>query len=159
MARMAGNIGVILAVGLLGCTRTCPTVLVSLTVGLNQAYGTVRTNRGQTGTSWPTSTRPGGGTSLGRGRRKRDQRNELRGTEGLEAIMAGFLIAASIALFLGTVVAGTMWVIAREVRREDKRYTLAGAAPGLMSRIVRRVNGVTRRNVDHYFRPVGELVR
>jgi hypothetical protein len=73
--------------------------------------------------------------------------------------MAGFLISASIALFLGTGVVGVMWVIARAVRREDKGYTLAGAAPGMTSRIVRKVNGVARRDVDHYFRPVGELVR
>jgi hypothetical protein len=73
--------------------------------------------------------------------------------------MAGFLIAASIALFLSGVVSGIMWVIAREVRREDKAYTLAGAAPSLASRGVRRLNGVTRTNVDHNFRPVSGLVR
>jgi hypothetical protein len=73
--------------------------------------------------------------------------------------MAGFLIAASIALFLGGVVSGIMWVVAREVRREDKSYTLAGAAPSLTSQSVRRLNGVTRRNVDHNFRPVSGLVR
>ena len=73
--------------------------------------------------------------------------------------MAGFVIAASIALFLGGVVAGIMWVVAREVRREDRAYTLAGAAPSSMSRGVRRLNGVARRDVDEYFRPVGELMR
>jgi hypothetical protein len=37
MAQMAGNIGAILAVSLLGCTRTCRMVLASLTVILNQS--------------------------------------------------------------------------------------------------------------------------
>jgi hypothetical protein len=57
MARMAGNMGAILAVGLLGCTRTCRMVRVSLTVGFDQANQTVSTDRGQTGTPWPTHVR------------------------------------------------------------------------------------------------------
>jgi hypothetical protein len=73
--------------------------------------------------------------------------------------MVGFVIAASIALFLSGVVAGVMLVVAREVRREDRRYTLAGPAPSLMSGSVRRLNGVARRDVDQYFRPLGELAR
>ena len=48
MAWMAGNIGAILAVLLLGCTRTCRMILPSLTIGLNQANRTVCTDRGQT---------------------------------------------------------------------------------------------------------------
>jgi hypothetical protein len=60
MARMAGNIGAILAVGLLGCARTCRMVLASLTVRLNRSNRTVRTDRGQTGTPLSTSTRPTG---------------------------------------------------------------------------------------------------
>jgi hypothetical protein len=54
MARMAGSIGAILAVRLLGCTRTCRMVRASLTVGLNRANRTVGTDRGQIGTRWPT---------------------------------------------------------------------------------------------------------
>ena len=50
-------------------------------------------------------------------------------------------------------------VVAREVRREDRAYTLALAAPSLASRSVRKLNGVARRDTDEYFRPVGELVR
>jgi hypothetical protein len=53
MAWMAGSIGAILAVLLLGCTRTCRMVLASLTVGLNRANWTVRTDRGPSGTQWP----------------------------------------------------------------------------------------------------------
>jgi hypothetical protein len=54
MARMAGSIGAILAVRLLGCTRTCGMVLASLAVGLNWANQTIRADRGQIGTRWPT---------------------------------------------------------------------------------------------------------
>jgi hypothetical protein len=54
MARMAGNMGAILAVGLLGCTRTCRMVRASRTVGLNRANRTVCTDRGQIGPRWPT---------------------------------------------------------------------------------------------------------
>ena len=58
MARMAGNIGAILAVRLLGCTRTCRMVRASLTVGLNRANRTVCTDRGQIGIPWPTHAGP-----------------------------------------------------------------------------------------------------
>jgi hypothetical protein len=88
MAWMAGNIGAILAVGLLGCTRTCQMVLASLTVRLNRSNRTVCTNSGQTGTSAVCEHQVGGNIPHGRGRRKRDLRNELRRTEVLAAIMA-----------------------------------------------------------------------
>jgi len=57
MAWMAGSIGPILAVQLLGCARTCRMVLPSLMVRLNQANQTVSNDRGQTGTPWPTQAR------------------------------------------------------------------------------------------------------
>jgi hypothetical protein len=44
--------------------------------------------------------------SPGRGRRKRNLRNELRGTEVLEAIMTGAVVAVTVALFLGGTVTG-----------------------------------------------------
>lgn len=101
----------------------------------------------------------GGDIPAGRDHRKRDPRKELRGTDVLEANMAGVIVVASIALFLSGVVMGVLAVVAREVRREDRAYTLAGAAPSLASRGVRKLNGVARRDTDEYFRPVGELVR
>jgi hypothetical protein len=58
MAQMAGNIGVILAVRLLGCTRTCRMILASLTVRLNRSNRTVDADRGHTGTPVPASARP-----------------------------------------------------------------------------------------------------
>jgi hypothetical protein len=60
MARMAGNMGAILAVSLLGCTRTCRMVQASLTVRLNRSNRTVRTGRGQPGTLPSASSRPTG---------------------------------------------------------------------------------------------------
>jgi hypothetical protein len=77
----------------------------------------------------------------------------------LEAIMAGVVIAVTIALFLGGVVTGVIVVVALAVRREDRAYTLAGEAPSRMSRSARRLNGVGRRDLDaEFLRPVRELV-
>jgi len=55
---MAGCSGYILAVGLLGCTRTCRIVHHGSMARLGGMYRTVGTYRGQTGTLWCTSTSP-----------------------------------------------------------------------------------------------------
>jgi hypothetical protein len=78
-------------------------------------------------------------TLLGLDRRNRDLRKELRGPEVLEAIMAGVVVAAAIAVFLGGIVVGIIAVVAVAVRREDRRYTLAGEAPGRLARSTRSV--------------------
>jgi len=85
--------------------------------------------------------------SPGLGRRKRNLRNEVRGPEMREAIMAGVVIA----LFLAGVVVGIFAVIAVAVRREDRAYTLLGDAPSRMSRSARRLNGLGRRDLDAEF--------
>jgi hypothetical protein len=99
--------------------------------------------------------------SPGLGRREQVRRKELRGTGVLEAIMAGVVIAAAVAVFLGGIVVGIIAVIAIAVRREDRRYTLAGEAPGRLARSARRLTGVKRRDLDaEFLRPaMGELVR
>jgi hypothetical protein len=103
--------------------------------------------------------RAGENRSPGRGRRRRDLRRELRGTEGLEAIMAGVVVVIAVAGFFGGIVTGALAVIAIAVRREDRRYTLAVEAPDRMSRNARWLTGVSRRDLDQEFlRPVGELV-
>jgi hypothetical protein len=159
MAWMAGSIGAILAVRLLGCTRTCRMILSSLTVRLNQANRTVCTDRGQTGAAVAHEHRLGS-SSPGRDRRKRDLREGLRGTEWLEAIMAGVVVAMAVAVFLGGVVMGVIAVIAIAVRREDRRCTLAVEAPDRLSRNARRLTGVARRDLDaEFLRPAGQLVR
>ena len=88
-----------------------------------------------------------GSTSPGLGHRKRNLRNQLRGPEVREAIMAGVVIA----LFLAGIVAGVFAVIAVAVRREDRAYTLLGDAPSRMSRSARRLNGLGRRDLDAEF--------
>jgi hypothetical protein len=100
------------------------------------------------------------GESTSRGLdRQRDLRKELRGTEVLEAIMAGVVIAVAAAVFLGGIAVGVIAVVAVAVRREDRRYTLASEAPGLLARSTRRLTGVSRRDLDtEFLRPVGELV-
>jgi hypothetical protein len=90
---------------------------------------------------------------------ERDLRRELRRTEVLEAIMAGVVIASAVSVFLAGLVLGFMVVIAVAVRREDRRYTLAVAAPDRLSRSTRRLIGVRRRDLDpEFLRPAG-LVR
>ena len=63
----------------------------------------------------------------------------------LEAIMAGFVAAVAVVLFLA-VMAG-LGAIALAVRREDRRFTLPGEAPDLLTRGARRPNGVGRRDL------------
>ncbi len=72
--------------------------------------------------------------------------------------MAGAVVA--VAVFLGGVVLGVIAVVAVSVRREDRRYTLAGAAPDRLSRNTRRLTGLARRDLDaDFLRPSKELVR
>jgi hypothetical protein len=101
----------------------------------------------------------GESSSPGRGRKERDLRTKLRGTEVLEAIMASVVVVA-VTLFIAGVVIGVIAVVAIAVRREDRRYTLAVDAPDRMSRTTRRLTGVGRRDLDaEFLRPVGQLVR
>jgi hypothetical protein len=100
----------------------------------------------------------GESSSPGRGRKERDLRTELRGTEGLEAIMASVVVVA-VSVFIAGAVIGVIAVIAIAVRREDRRYTLAVDAPDRMSKTTRRLTGVGRRDLDaEFLRPVGQLV-
>ena len=75
----------------------------------------------------------------------------------LEAIMAGFVVVVAAALFLAVLLG--LGVVAFAVRREDRRFTLVGDAPDMLSRSARRLNGVGRRDLDpEFIRPMGELV-
>jgi hypothetical protein len=75
----------------------------------------------------------------------------------LEAIMAGFVVVVAAALFLAVLLG--LGVVAFAVRREDRRFTLVGDAPDILSRSARRLNGVGCRDLDpEFIRPMGELV-
>jgi hypothetical protein len=75
-------------------------------------------------------------------------------------MMAGVVIAMAVAVFIGGIVLGAIVVVAIAVRREDRRYTLAGDAPDRLSRNARRLTGVGRRDLDaEFLRPAGALVR
>jgi hypothetical protein len=65
----------------------------------------------------------------------------------LEATMAGFVVPF-IALALGVVVSVVIAGIAVAVRREDRCYTLIGAAPDRLSSGTRRLTGLGSRNHD-----------
>lgn len=117
MARMAGSIGPILAVRLLGCTSICQMAPESRTVGLNWTYRMKRSDRGQTGHREPRA--PGSRDHLARSVASRqDLRKELRGTGVLEAIVADVKVAVTIALFPGGVMTRVIMVVALAVRRE-----------------------------------------
>jgi len=69
--------------------------------------------------------------------------------------MAGVVVA----VLLGVIVVVVLVAVSVAVRREDRRYTLAGEAPDLLSRSTRRLNGVGRRDLDAASpRSVRELV-
>ena len=131
----------------------------SETVRLNWTYRTAGADCGQRGRRGPRTSgrreKPRWAWIAGIG----DLRKELRGPEALEAIMAGVVVAVAIAVFLGGIVVGIIAVVAVAVRREDRRYTLAGEAPGRLARGTRRLTGMRRRDLDaEFLRPVGELV-
>jgi len=69
------------------------------------------------------------------------------------------VVVIAVAVFIAGLVMGVIVVIAIAVRREDRRYTLAGDAPDRMSKTTRRLTGVGRRDLDaEYLRPAGQLV-
>jgi len=71
--------------------------------------------------------------------------------------MAGYVVVVAAALFLAVLLG--LGAVAFAVRREDRRFTLVGDAPDILSRGARRLNGVGRRDLDpEFIPPVGELV-
>jgi hypothetical protein len=69
------------------------------------------------------------------------------------------VVVIAVAVFIAGLVMGVTAVIAIAVRREDRRYTLAGDAPDRLSRTSRRLTGVGRRDLDaEFLRPAGQLV-
>jgi hypothetical protein len=147
MAWMAGSIGSILPVGLLGRTRICQTTPVYGTVQLNRTYQDNQLGSWTDGNAVTHEHQVGRDTPNGCGQRNENLRNELRGTEVLEAIMASVIALAAVILLLGGVVIVVLGVVAREVRREDRLYSLAQEAPSMMSRRARRLNGFGRRDL------------
>lgn len=62
--------------------------------------------------------------------------------------MASVLAIAAVALFLAGITVGVLLVVAREIRREDRLYSLAEEAPNLMARGTRKLTGVGSRGLD-----------
>src|ERR1700683_5470875 len=73
---------------------------------------------------------------------RQSPRNELRGTEVLEATMAVVVVAG--ALFL--VMMGGLAIIALAVRREDRDSSLVDVAPGRLAGRTRKLNGFGSRD-------------
>jgi hypothetical protein len=61
--------------------------------------------------------------------------------------MAGVEAAAAVALFLAAMAITVLAIVAHEVRREDRLYSLAGEAHSIMSRGTRRLTGFGRRGL------------
>ena len=159
MAWMAGSMRAILAVLLLGCSQ-------NLLDDSSESYG--RAKPGQTGqyvhivANGDTVTHEHRAGENARQAAIAAERDLAAGTpraEVREAVMAGVVVVA-VAVFLGGMVLGVIAVIAISVRREDRHYTLAGAAPDRLSRNTRRLTGLARRDLDaDFLRPGKELVR
>jgi len=62
--------------------------------------------------------------------------------------MAGVLAVAAVALFLAGFVVGVLIVVAREIRREDRNFSLVDEAPSLMAKGTRKLNGFGRRDLQ-----------
>lgn len=76
---------------------------------------------------------------------------KLRGVYVREAIMTGVFVVVATTVFLTGIMAGVYIVMAVCIRREDRRYSLAGDAPDRLSRSTRRLNGLARRDLDAEF--------
>ena len=145
---MTQNIGFIPAVGLLGYTRMCQTAPESRTAGPDWTYHHIKLGSWTCATPWSTSTRPARQPRPAMVQKSGTPRKELCGTDVLEAIMAGVLAVTAVALFLAGVAVGVLFVVAREIRREDRLYSLPEAAPSLMARGTRRLTGFGRRDLE-----------
>jgi hypothetical protein len=66
------------------------------------------------------------------------------------AAAAGFIF---LAIFLSGAVIGMLATVAVAVRREDRRYSLSDAAPGVLARGARRLTGFTGSGT--HYRPRG----
>lgn len=64
------------------------------------------------------------------------------------AASVGYLI---LSVFLGGVALGVVAMVAIAIRREDRRYSLSGAAPGAAARGARRLTGFGGSRT--YYRP------
>ena len=72
--------------------------------------------------------------------------------------MADAVVIIAIAAFLVGVVVGIFLAAAFGVRRDDRYLNLTGEAPSLLTRSVRRLDGLRRRDLDaEFFRPDGGL--
>jgi len=74
--------------------------------------------------------------------------------------MAGFVDTISFAVFAMGAVVGVMSLAAWAIRREERHLSLTGQAPDRVSRGIRRLMGVGKRDVDTELeRLMRELVR
>ena len=62
--------------------------------------------------------------------------------------MTGVIVIMAVPLFLAGVLIGVFAAVAVAVRREDRSYSLAGDAPGRLTKYARYLNGLVRPDLD-----------
>jgi CHASE1-domain containing sensor protein len=62
--------------------------------------------------------------------------------------MTGAVVVVAVVVFLAGLLVGVVAAGAAMLRREDRRYTLAVDAPDQLSRVARRLVGVSRRETQ-----------
>jgi hypothetical protein len=58
------------------------------------------------------------------------------------------VIVIAVTLFVVVLACAGILLVSIAVQREDRRFTLAGDPPGLVSRGARRLTGISRRDYD-----------
>src|SRR5579875_3334955 len=151
MARMAGHIGLMLSVPMLGSSRISQKILLILTICMAGGMSPRAAGRGQAGgTSWP-----------GRQDGRRSDRGRPDEQEATMASGVVLIVAAGIfSFFVAGAVLGVIIAVAVAVRREDRRLSLTGRAPDRLASGARRLNGVGTRDItEEPWRRSGDLVR
>src|SRR5579875_2338202 len=138
MARMAGHVGLMLPVPMLGSSGISQKILPILTI------------------------RMAGGTSQpGRQNGRRSDRGRPDAQEATMASGVVLIVAAGIFSFFAAGAAlGAIIAVAVAVHREDRRLSLTGRAPDRLASGARRLTGVGTRDItDEPWRRSGDLVR
>jgi hypothetical protein len=75
--------------------------------------------------------------------------------------MAGVVVVAAIGVLgVFALLGAVIMLVAIEIRREERAFTLTGSAPGWGARVIRRLNGVGLRDTDARLAGAGrQLVR
>src|SRR5579875_2041627 len=151
MARMAGHVGLMLPVPMLGSGRISQKALPILTICMAGGMSPRAAGTGQAGvTSQP-----------GRQNGRHSDRGRPDAQEATMASGAVLIVAAGIfSFFVAGATLGVIIAVAVAVHREDRRLSLTRRAPDRLASGARRMTGVGTRDItDEPWRRSGDLVR